>query len=192
MAPRALVILADGFEEIEAVTVVDVLRRANVDVYVASLSGSEVVTGNKGIRVVADGPLAGVDEKEYDVVVLPGGMPGTERLMASEAVLGILRARRRRAESGAGRALVGAICAAPLVLDAAGVLPETYTCYPGVEGRMRTRGARRSQVAVVQSGNTITSQGPGTAMAFALAIVGALCGPSVASKLSSGLIAPRI
>lgn len=177
---RALVLLAEGFEEIEMTTVVDVLRRASVEVVLAGLEGREVVEGSRGIRVAPDSALADAGD-DFDAVVLPGGMQGAERLAASE------RVRERLRRQVEHKKIVAAICAAPLALDQAGVLSEGgYTCYPGVESRLQTQG--RSHDRIVDRGTVVTSQGPGTAMDFALHLVQRLCGEGPAMSVQRELL----
>ncbi|MCG3176744.1 MAG: Protein/nucleic acid deglycase 3 [Candidatus Omnitrophica bacterium] len=181
MTREALVVLAEGFEEIEAVTPIDVLRRAGVQVIVAGV-GEEIVTGSHGIRLAADLKL-----EDYagtpDAVVLPGGMPGAENLRRSEAVQRLVQ----RAASG-GK-LIAAICASPAVaLSGAGLTEgRTVTCYPGFEKQLPA-GAKHSTERVVKDGSLLTSRGPGTALEFALALVRELAGEETARRLSEGMI----
>lgn len=178
---QVLLILADGFEEIEAVTPIDVLRRAELDVVVAGL-GKKVVTGAHGIKFEADMEL-----KAYagspDAVVLPGGMPGAANLAASPLVADWLQ-RVFKANK-----IIAAICASPgVVLSPLGILNNKQaTCYPGYEDRFgaTTRGTKDR---LVRDGNVITSRGPGTAFEFSLAIVSELAGKSVAERLADGMI----
>jgi 4-methyl-5(b-hydroxyethyl)-thiazole monophosphate biosynthesis len=181
---RILVPLAEGFEEIEAITIVDVLRRAGLDVTVASLVPGSV-RGAHGIPVVPDADLGTLALSAFSVLVLPGGQPGTRNLLADERVLGL--ARRLHAE---GR-LTAAICAAPLVLHEAGILRDVeVTAHPSVRGELA--GARvRSGDRVVRSGSVLTSQGAGTALEFALELVAGLAGESKAEELARALIARR-
>ncbi len=176
---RVLVPLAEGFEELEAVTIIDVLRRAGIEVVVASLAGNPV-TGAHGIRVTADTPLAALAEQEFDMIALPGGMPGAEHLKKDARVAEIIRRLHEK-----GRP-VAAICAAPMVLAAAGVLDgRRATSYPGF-----LRDAERSTIvgdAVVVDRGVITSRGPGTALDFALTLVGELAGSSVRQAIESRL-----
>lgn len=177
---RALVLLAEGFEEIEMTTAVDVLRRASVEVVLAGINGREVTEGSRGVRVTPDVSLHDAGE-DYDLLVLPGGMTGAEKLSASEEVLDLVRRRVREERP------VAAICAAPMVLDRAGVLQEGgYTCYPGIESRMETQG--RSHDRIMDTGLIITSQGPGTAMDFALHLVQRLCGEAQALTVQRDLL----
>ena len=176
---RVLVPLAEGFEEVEAVTIIDILRRAGIDVVVASLAGG-TVTGSHGIRLSADTPLAALAEQEFDMVALPGGMPGAEHLKKDPRIAEIVRRLHSK-----GRP-VAAICAAPMVLAAAGVLDgRRATSYPGF-----LDDAAKSTVvgdAVVVDRGVITSRGPGTALDFALALVEELAGPSVRRSIESRL-----
>lgn len=176
---RVLVPLAEGFEELEAVTIIDILRRAGVEVVVASLAGSPV-TGSHGIRISADTPLGALAEQDFDMIALPGGMPGADHLK-KDARIGDLVRRLHEA----GRP-VAAICAAPMVLAAAGVLDgRRATSYPGF-----LADASEATVVgepVVVDGSVITSRGPGTALDFALALVEALAGPAAREATESRL-----
>lgn len=179
MMKRVLVPLAEGFEELEAVTVIDILRRAGIDVVVASLAGSPV-TGSHGIRLAADTPLAALAEQDFDMIALPGGMPGAERLKKDPRIAEIVRSLHAK-----GRP-VAAICAAPMVLAAAGVLRgRRATSFPGF-----LKDADEATVvgdAVVADGGVITSRGPGTALDFALALVEALAGRAVRDDVEARL-----
>lgn len=178
---RILVPLAQGFEEIEAVTIIDVLRRAGLDVTVAGLRPG-VVTGSHGIGVTPDADLGDLDTSTFTMVVLPGGMPGTKHLAADERVLALVRRLHEQ------RRRTAAICAAPLVLHAAGVLPGVpVTSHPSVRG-MLTGADVRSEPRVLRSGPVTTSQGAGTAMEFALALVADLCGEDRAAELGQAMI----
>lgn len=180
--PSALVLLAEGFEEIETAAIVDVLRRAEVEVVLVGLEGDHPVTGSREMVFVPD---VGFDDshRNVDAVVLPGGSQGAERLAGDARVRALLRD-----QTDSGR-LVAAICAAPIALDEAGVLPENgFTCYPGVEARIRTQG--RQHAKVVESGSIITSQGPGTALDFALTLVAHLCGRARAVEVGRDLLHP--
>ena len=176
---RVLVPLAEGFEELEAVTIIDVLRRAGIEVVVASLDASPV-TGSHGIRISADTPLAALMEQDFDMIALPGGMPGADHLKKDARVTEIVRRLHER-----GRP-VAAICAAPMVLDAAGVLDgRRATSYPGF-----LKDAKCATIvgdAVVVDRGVITSRGPGTALDFALTLVAELAGPVVRDAIESRL-----
>jgi 4-methyl-5(b-hydroxyethyl)-thiazole monophosphate biosynthesis len=175
---RALVLLADGFEELEAVTIVDVLRRGGVSVTTASLAGS-AVQGSHGISIVADRTFDDEDVAEYDAVVLPGGMPGAARLRDSAPV----REALQRA-AGAGK-IVAAICAGPIALEAAGLLERRRaTSYPG----HALPSARYQEERVVVDDRIVTSRGPGTAIEFALTLVGLLEGSEARDKVARALL----
>lgn len=173
--------LADGFEEIEAVVVIDVLRRAGIEVRVAGLARG-LVRGSHGIRVEADCALSEVEPDGVTMIVLPGGMPGAANLRKDARVLALVRQLE-----GSGR-LVAAICAAPTVLAEAGVLAgRRVTAYPSVRDQLP--GAEVvDQPRVVRSGPLITSQGVGTALEFALELVSELAGPAKALELRRAML----
>ena len=177
---KALVILTDGVEEIEAVTIVDVLRRGGVQVTTASIGASAEVAGAHGMALKADALFADVQDGLYDALVLPGG-PGTANLRQSKAVLE--RLRRQKEDGG----LICAICAAPAVLVEAGVLDEDQhvTCYPSVATELDRPCAN---VPVVADGAVITGQAPGSAMLFALVVLKAIVGEPGAIKVARGLV----
>jgi 4-methyl-5(b-hydroxyethyl)-thiazole monophosphate biosynthesis len=176
-----LVPLAEGFEEVEAIAVIDVLRRAELDVTVAGLRPG-FVKGSHGIAVQPDADLGQLDLARFTVIVLPGGMPGTRNLMKDERVLGLVR--RLKAE---GRT-TAAICAAPLVLRAAGVLGDApITSHPSVRDELGDA-VLRGDARVLTSGSIVTSQGPGTALEFALALVERFAGAAEARRLASSML----
>ncbi|MGM0461189.1 MAG: DJ-1 family glyoxalase III [Fibrobacterota bacterium] len=177
---KALIIFASGFEEIEGITCVDVLRRAGVDVTVAGLDTPQI-TAAHNLQVHCDTVLEKCSHTLYDAIILPGG-PGTTHLRESEMVLKLVQ------EHYTNRKLCCAICAAPTVLDTAGILADTvFTAYPGADAAIDA-GSSTGRV-LEQDGTVITSKGPGTAQLFALKIVENLCGESVAEKLTAALIA---
>lgn len=177
--PRALVPLAEGFEEIEAVTIIDVLRRADVEVVTAGLD-SAIVAGAHDIIMMADRVLEHVDATSFDVIVLPGG-PGTANLKKDDRIIAMLKQ-----QATAGK-LVAAICAAPVVLSAAGLLQgKRVTSYPSVHQDLDA--GEYLAVPVVVDGQVVTSRGPGTAIAFALKLVEILCGQEVATKLAASMV----
>ena len=177
---RACVLLAPGFEEIEAVTVVDVLRRAEIDARVVGVEGC-AVEGAHGIRVHADATLEEVATEPWDLVVLPGGMPGAANLRDSPAVQQLVRAQH----ANGGR--LAAICAAPIALSAAGVLAgRRATSYPAFAEQLRC--GEYCEEAVVVDGPIITSRGAATALAFALRLVRELCGPDREAALGKAML----
>jgi 4-methyl-5(b-hydroxyethyl)-thiazole monophosphate biosynthesis len=180
--PRVLVTLAAGFEEVEAITVVDLLRRAGIEVHTAALAGREV-TGSHGITIAADLPLDEVRHGDYDMVVLPGGMPGADHLKRDPRVIALLR---EFAQSGRYTA---AICAAPGVLAHAGLLEgRAATSYPGFLRDDSAPGIRLREEAVVVDGKVVTSRGPGTAMEFALTLIELLVGPEARQRVQGALL----
>jgi len=179
---NVLIPLAEGVEEIEAVVVVDVLRRAGIAVTTAAVGSERIVAASRGVTLVADTLWRDVDTGAFDALVLPGGGPGTERLKADKRVLEAV------AEFDARGKTVAAICAAPTVLAAAGVLEgRAATCYPGCEKDLK--GTRyTAKGPVVSDKHILTSQGPGTSFAFALALVERLAGKTTADKVAAGLL----
>ena len=174
------VFLADGFEEIEALTVVDILRRGDIPVKTISITINHTVCGAHSINVIADGLLDDVKD-DIDMLVLPGGMPGTTNLDANEKLRTLLL---KAIESGK---YVAAICAAPLILGKLGVLKDkTATCYPSFESYLE--GASLSTDRVCFSENIITSRGPGTASDFALFIVEKLKGKELRDKIHGDML----
>lgn len=176
---RVLVPLAPGFEELEAIAAVDYLRRAGAHVVTASVDAPNPITGRNRIRIMADIDLPEALEEwgeAWDLVVVPGG-PGVAKLAESEALMGLLR--RRLAAGGA----TAAICAAPRLLAAAGLPEDTaITNHPGCRDDLDAFSAYTTD-AVAVAGHVVTSRGPGTAIAFALACVEALYGADAAAAL---------
>lgn len=183
--PRVLVTIADGSEELEAVTIIDILRRADIHVTVASLNG-EIVTASRGVRLQPDTDLDTALADEYDMVVLPGGAKGAERLEADN------RIRELLLKMANSEKFTAAICAAPRVLASAGLLENrTATSYPGALDNRSIKGMQYSDAPVVQDGRIITSRGPGTAMDFALKLVEQLTDAARCQEVEKGLQRPR-
>ena len=177
---KVYVFLAEGFEEMEAVTPVDLLRRVNVDAKFVSITGSKAVTGAHGITYMADLLFEEIEE-DADMLVLPGGMPGTTNLMAHEGLAELL------VKQYDSHKWVAAICAAPMVLGALGIVMGRFaTIYPGMEEYLV--GADISTEEVVVSGNVITSRAPGTAIPFALKLVEVLVSESYAEHLKKEIV----
>ncbi len=175
---RVLVALADGFEEIEAVTVIDVLRRAGIEVDTMGITGSWV-TGGHGIKIMADKRINEVNIEKYDGIILPGGSEGVANLSKSSKLKEFLVKINEK------KKLIAAICAAPLILAKEHLLDnKKATIYPGLEKELPYPRDER----VVIDENIITSQSPGTAIEFALAIVERLVGAEKASKLRKQLV----
>jgi len=180
---RVLVPLASGFEEIEAVSIIDVLRRAEVEVLVASLDEDKLVKGANGITIQTDMQVRDISVDTLDMIILPGGWDGTHALADDRNVQNILKEMDEKGKN------IAAICAAPFALNKAGVLKHNYTCYPSVEEQIREDGYMGDKVMVVEDGNIMTSRGPATAICFALAIVKKLKGEETYMALKTGLLA---
>lgn len=182
MSKRALIAVADGVEDLECVTLIDVLRRADIEVLVASIEERRMITCARGTRLTADAMLVDVLAQDFDLIVLPGGMPGAQHLADFEPL-----AERVRKQAKAGE-LFAAICAAPaLALQSYGVLRQRrMTCYPAFSDRLS--GCTFVDEAVVVDGNCITSQGPGTALAFALTLVEQLVGRGTRTAVAKAML----
>jgi 4-methyl-5(b-hydroxyethyl)-thiazole monophosphate biosynthesis len=170
MQKTVLVPIADGSEELEAVAIIDVLRRSGAVVTVASVTGSRQVTASRQVVIVADTLIEECMQKDYDLVVLPGGMPGAAKLRDSADLIRILKRQREK------QGLYGAICASPaVVLEQHGLLEgRQATCHPNFIKKLSNKDFVDSRV--VMDGNCLTSRGPGTAVEFALALVERLYG----------------
>lgn len=178
-----LVPLAKGFEEIEAVTIIDVLRRGGIEVVVSSIGEHAHVEGAHGMVLVSDSDIKNVNADVFDMIVLPGGWDGTYALAENEHVLKLLKEMDAKGKD------IAAICAAPYALNKAGVLKPNFTCYPSVEEQIDMEGYQGDKANVIQEGNVMTSRGPGTAMCFALEIVKKLEGQEQYEKIKAGLLA---
>lgn len=178
---KIVVPIASGFEEIEAVSIIDVCRRAGIEVIVAGVESWEVPGANK-IEIKCDYLFEDIDFTDIDMIVLPGGWGGTNILASNELVQNKLKEFKQNDK------YIGAICAAPFALHKAGVLNEKYTCYPSVEEQIRTNGYSDKN-KVVLDGKVITSRGPGTAICFGLEIVKILEGATMYESIKGGLLA---
>ncbi|MFT3738568.1 MAG: DJ-1/PfpI family protein [Breznakibacter sp.] len=184
MSKKVFVFLAPGFEEVEAITPIDVLRRAGLDVTTVSITDDRKVVGSHHIEVVSDVLLSEIDLGRADVLLLPGGMPGTNNLNAC----GVLKAAL--VEHSAKNKLVAAICAAPLVLGELGLLDgHTATCYPGHEPRLKGANVTSNQVEV--SLPFVTGRGAGASMEFSLTLVTLLAGSKTAGELAAKMMVLR-
>jgi len=178
--PKVAVILADGFEEVEAMAIVDVLRRAEIDVVIAGLHEGAVSSARK-VRVLPDTVIDTVKAEGFDMIVLPGGQPGSDNLNADTRVKELIRDFHSKGK------LTGAICAAPYVLANAGILEgKRATSFPSLRDRLG--GAVYEEKPVVEDGNVLTSRGPGTALYFGLAIVERLSGKEKAEKIREAML----
>jgi 4-methyl-5(b-hydroxyethyl)-thiazole monophosphate biosynthesis len=181
---RVLVPLAPGFEDLEATTIVDLLRRAGIEVVTAGLQPG-LIQGARGMRVQPDASLDEVKDQDFDMIALPGGMPGAEHLKNDARIQALLKRL-----SGAGK-YTAAICAAPIALAQVGLLDgRRVTSYPGFVDKLKPPGASYLTDAVVVDGKVVTSRGPGTAMDFALTLVELLKGKAVRDQVEAGLVRP--
>lgn len=183
---KVCLLLPNGYEELEAIAVVDLLRRASIPVDLVSITGSLETVGDHQVRIQADRLIEEIDPDEYQMLVTPGGLPGTLMLSRDERVLDLMRkfaADKTR--------WIASICASPLVLRAAGISAHhAGTCYPGCEGQVQFKEYKTD--LVVQDGHLITSQGPGTAILFALHLVELLSGSETRRQIESGLLWDRL
>lgn len=178
---KAAIFFGTGYEEIEALTVVDLLRRAGIEAVCVSIDNERYVTGSHKICVEMDAGMDEIDFDSFDILVCPGGMPGTKNLEACETLTNQLRAFY-----DAGK-LIGAICAAPSIFGHMGLLNGKKACiYPGMEAELV--GAEVVYDKVVKADNVITSRGMGTAIAFGLEIVANLLDKETAEKLGKGIV----
>lgn len=181
---KVLVPLAEGCEELEAVTIIDLLRRAGIEVVTAGLQPG-IVKASRGTQLLPDATLDAVLRVEFDMIVLPGGMPGAQHLREDPRIIALLK---KMAEQGKYTA---AICAAPTVLAEAGLLVgKRATSYPGFLDKLDVPGMAYLKDAVVKDGKILTSRGPGTAMDFALALIEALAGKARRDEVEAGLVRP--
>lgn len=178
---KVVVAIANGFEEIEAVSIIDVLRRAEIDVTIAAVETKQL-QGAHNIKIEADCMINEVNHEDFDMLVLPGGLPNAFTLADSKEVQQLAKDMKEKDK------YVTAICAAPYALHKADVLNENFTCYPSFEQRIRENGYHKDKNVVVD-GKVITSRGPATAMQFALELVKVLKGEEVFNSLKEGLLA---
>lgn len=164
MPESVLVPVADGTEEMEAVIIIDVLRRAEIHVDVVSVTDQLEITASRGVRIKADKRISDLNEPHFSAIVIPGGMPGAQHIVDSKRFMNFLRQHIR------SNRLVGAICAAPvIVLTRSGLFPDTpMTCHPSFQKELTN--PLHSRESVVSAAKLVTAQGPGTAFLFALTI----------------------
>jgi 4-methyl-5(b-hydroxyethyl)-thiazole monophosphate biosynthesis len=186
MAIKVLIPMASGCEELEAVTLINIFRRAGFEVVTAGLEVENgVVKCARGTAIIPDTTLDQAITADYELVVLPGGQPGTDNLMKDERIIKLVQDMQSQ-----GR-YVAAICAAPMVLGKAGVLQgKSATSYPGCLDKMGLTGVNYLEDSVVADGKVITSRGPGTAMDFALELVEIMAGSELRKQVERGLQRP--
>lgn len=183
---HVLVPLAQGCEELEAVTIIDLLRRAKIHVTTAGLD-SEPVVASRGVKLTPDTTIDAVLDDGFDMVALPGGLPGADHLANDPRIQSLLA---RLAKQGK---FTAAICAAPKALAKAGLLEgKRATSYPGSLSEQDLRGVQYEQAAVVRDGTVITSRGPGTAIDFALTLIEALTDRATRDHVEAGLQRPKV
>jgi protein deglycase len=180
MSKKVLLPLANGFEEIEAVALADTLRRGDIEVVIAGVDG-EILKGAHGIKIVSDCHISSVKASDFDMILLPGGYGGTMMLAENSTVQSLIKEFDSLGKS------VAAICAAPIALDRAGVLKDEYTCYPGVPDAIKS--SKFIEKSIVESGNILTSRGPGTAICFGIYIVEKLMGKETAEAVKKEMLA---
>ncbi|MDG5816102.1 DJ-1/PfpI family protein [Chitinispirillales bacterium ANBcel5] len=176
---RAIIILAEGFEETEAITCIDLLRRADISTTVLGLESLEI-TGSHEVTIIADSLLKDFSD-DFDAIILPGGMPGSNNLAQSQSVLDLAKKANSKGK------LCAAVCAAPLVFEKAGLLKGVKaTCYPAFEEKLNEADYQKQRV--VKDQNIITSQGLGTSIEFALKIIESLSNKETADKIGSSIL----
>nr|CAX70855.1 hypothetical protein [Schistosoma japonicum] len=181
MSASALVILSEGAEEMEAVTVADILARAGVNVTMGGLQGDAIIKGSRGVLIKPNVALSSVSSKLFDMVVMPGGMGGSNAMAESKLVGQILREHEKHGK------YIAAICAAPIALESHKIaVGKKLTSYPGFEDRLRSY--TYCEDIVVVDDKLVTSRGPGTAIAFAMKLVELLCSKSKAQTLAKGML----
>lgn len=179
---RVLVPLAQGCEELEAVTIIDLLRRANIEVISAGLD-AKIITASRGVVLTPDTTLDDVINEAFDMIILPGGLPGADHLNNDPRIHTLLHKMHNENK------FIAAICAAPKILLQAGILKgKSATAYPGSTDDIENHHANIDTTqAIIQDGNIITSRGPGTAMDFTLALINILAGEKVRDDVEAGL-----
>ena len=184
MSPKALIILAEGFEELEAVAAIDILRRAKVDLTIAGLKDG-FVKSCREVSIIPDIVLDNLDTEKFDMLILPGGQPGTSNLAADARVKRILQDLNKT------NVYIAAICAAPYVLSEAGILIDRdVTSYPAMQSQLKAKKILKNKNVVIDK-NVITSQGPGTAIQFALTLVALLKDQKTADSISKAMLVPK-
>lgn len=175
-----LIPISNGFEEIEAISIIDICRRANIKVTVAGVEDLEII-GAHGVKIISDEKIENISTDNFDMIVLPGGLPNAFTLAENSKVQSLLKEFKDRNKR------IAAICAAPYALHKAGVLNKNYTCYPSFEKKIKEEGYLANEDIVIDN-NLITSRGPSTAMVFALEIVKILCDEEIYTEVKDSLL----
>ncbi|OFZ48680.1 MAG: thiamine biosynthesis protein ThiJ [Bdellovibrionales bacterium RIFOXYB1_FULL_37_110] len=178
--PTICIPLARGFEELEAITLIDILRRAKINVIIAGVN-EEWIEGSHQIKIKTDTLIKNVTADQIDMILLPGGMQGTQGLCQNQYVQGLIKELNQQTKT------IGAICAAPLALDTAQVLKGRFTCYPGLQDQIKSPHYEESPNVIIDK-NIMTSKGPATAMEFALEIVKFFMGKNICNNLKKDLL----
>lgn len=178
---KIVIPISNGFEEIEAVSIIDICRRANIEVVIAGVENIQTI-GAHNIKIEADCKIETINSDDFDMIVLPGGLPNAFTLAENLYVQNLLKEFKEKKKK------IGAICAAPYALHKANVLNENYTCYPSFEEKIKLNGYHKNDSVVIDN-NVITSRGPATAMNFALEIINILCGEETYLNIKKGLLA---
>ncbi len=176
---KILVPISNGFEEIESISIIDICRRAEIEVIIAGVEDILVV-GAHNIKVESNCKIEDVRSEGFDMIVLPGGLPNAFTLAENSFVQNLLKEFKEQNK------FIGAICAAPYALHSADVLNENYTCYPSFEKKIRLDGYKQDNIVI--DNKVLTSKGPATAMEFALEIVKILCGDEKYIQVKNGLL----
>lgn len=175
-----LIPISNGFEEIEAISIIDICRRANIKVTIAGVEDLEIIGAHR-IKIISDEKIENISSDDFDMIVLPGGLPNAFTLAENSKVQALLKEFKDKNKK------IAAICAAPYALHKAGVLSENYTCYPSFEKKIKDDGYLSNEDIVINN-NVITSRGPATAMIFALEIVKILCDEKIYIEVKDGLL----
>ncbi len=177
---KIIIPISNGFEEIEAISIIDICRRAKIEVIIAAVEDIQTI-GAHNIKIEADCNIKDINSNDFDMIVLPGGLPNAFTLANNEKVQSLLKEFKDKNKK------IAAICAAPYALHKADVLNENFTCYPSFEQKIKINGYQENDDVVVDK-NVITSRGPATAMNFALEIVKTLCSKEIYVDVKNGLL----
>lgn len=184
---KTMILLGEGYEEVEAITVIDYLRRAEIPIDMVSINETLSTVGDHGIEIMADKMLDDIDTDSYDMLITPGGKPGAEKLANDQRVTNLI------AKQVADDKYVSSICASPIVLEAAGITKDLEgTCYPGFEDRVDYKTFHEDITYYDENHKVLTSRGPATAVYFALDIIRILKGEDKAQEIADGLLLPMV